>query len=147
MGILDGIATGGLTTIISTGLEIINKFIEDPDKKIQAQLQMLQLTQTSEFKQMDGILQEQQGQVDINKIEAASDSLFKSGWRPYVGWGCGTGFVMQVVVFPMLVFIGEIFGRTLHVPDLGSELLYSTLFGMLGIGGMRSFDKWKERSK
>lgn len=143
MGILDSILTGGLSNVVATGLEIVNKFIEDPNKKLEAQLEMLRITQTSEFKTLDFQIQQMQMQTEVNKVEAASDNIFKSGWRPAVGWVCAAAFGMQTILFPVASCIAEIFGKTIHLPTLPTELLYTTLFGMLGIGGMRTFEKMK----
>jgi len=81
------------------------------------------------------------GQLDINKIEAASDSLFKSGWRPAVGWVCVVALFYQFLLRPLLPWAMAAAGTPLpEMPDLGDNL-WELMFGMLGLGGLRSFDK------
>lgn len=81
------------------------------------------------------------GQLEVNKIEAASENLFKSGWRPFIGWLCGVALLYQFLVRPILPWVFGAAGHPLpEMPDLGDNL-WELMFGMLGLGGLRSFDK------
>ena len=87
-------------------------------------------------------------QLDVNKAEAASSSLFKGGWRPFIGWTCGAAFAYHFVLQPLLVFVLVTAGEP--VPDLPKfemDALMTVLFGMLGLGGLRTFEKFKGVSK
>ena len=89
-------------------------------------------------------------QVDVNKIEAASSSLFVSGWRPAVGWVGVLGLAYQFLGYPLMQW-GWAFGQGYDIipkglnppPDLDVEQLMTLLAGLLGFGGMRSFEKHK----
>jgi hypothetical protein len=89
-------------------------------------------------------------QVGINKIEAASTSLFVSGWRPAVGWVGVAGLTYQFLGYPLLQWVWA-FGQGVDIipkglaapPDLQIEHLMTLLAGLLGFGGMRSFEKSK----
>jgi len=89
-------------------------------------------------------------QVEINKIEAGSSSLFVSGWRPAVGWVGVLGLVYQFLGYPLMQW-GWAFGQGYDIipkglnppPDLDVEQLMTLLAGLLGFGGMRSFEKHK----
>jgi hypothetical protein len=89
-------------------------------------------------------------QVDVNKIEAASSSLFVSGWRPAVGWVGVLGLAYQFLGYPLMQW-GWAFGQSYDIipkglnppPDLDVEQLMTLLAGLLGFGGMRSFEKHK----
>jgi hypothetical protein len=89
-------------------------------------------------------------QVDINKIEAASTSLFVSGWRPAVGWVGVLGLSYQFLGYPLMQWCWA-FGQGVDIipqglaapPDLDVEQLMVLLSGLLGFGGMRSFEKHK----
>lgn len=129
--------------IITAGLEIINKVIPDPAQKAEAQLKLLQLQQAGEFKQLEIDLQLAQGQVDINKIEAESDDLFKSGWRPMVGWTCALGFFAKYMGGPLLFVISQYFGHPIELPEIDTMELMPLLFGMLGLGAYRTYEKVK----
>jgi hypothetical protein len=89
-------------------------------------------------------------QVDINKIEAASTSVFVSGWRPAVGWVGVLGLAYQFLGYPMMQWIWsflqgiDIIPNGLNAPpNLDVEQLLVLLSGLLGFGGMRSFEKHK----
>jgi hypothetical protein len=87
-------------------------------------------------------------QIDVNKAEAASTSIFKGGWRPFIGWTCGSAFAYHFVLQPLLVFVLVSTGHP--VPDLPKfemDALMTVLFGMLGLGGLRTFEKFKGVSK
>ena len=89
-------------------------------------------------------------QVDINKIEAASTSVFVSGWRPAVGWVGVAGLAYQFLGYPLMQWCWA-FGHGVDLipkglaapPDLQVEQLMTLLAGLLGFGGMRSFEKSK----
>ena len=87
------------------------------------------------------------GQMKINEEEAKSQSVFVAGWRPFVGWVCGCGFAWTFVAGPFLMFIINAFGNSVSLPVLDYGELTTLLLGMLGLGGMRSFDKNKSSGK
>ncbi len=81
------------------------------------------------------------GQAAINVEEAKSESLFKSGWRPAVGWLCAIGFGWATVIQPILVFVLAAFHHEMATPALQTEVLMQSLFGLLGLGSMRMMEK------
>jgi len=134
----------GLDDIIATGLKIIDKFIPDPEAKARAQLEMMNIKQAEEFKKIDAALQEQQMQADINKVEAGSDHVFVAGWRPFIGWVCGAGLALQVIIFPCIsTVVSLIIGHPPVMPEMPIEVLMVNLTGMLGLGAYRSYEKVK----
>ena len=80
------------------------------------------------------------GQLEVNKIEAASKSLFVAGWRPAVGWSCCFALVYSTIFSPILSI-------WFTVPPVDSSLLTTVLMGMLGLGVMRSAEKIKKVSR
>ncbi len=82
-----------------------------------------------------------QQQNETNKAEAASGSLFVAGWRPFVGWVCGAALAFQYLVRPLLTAAASVF----HVPDFAlpslDDNLWQLMLGMLGMGGLRTFEK------
>ena len=81
-------------------------------------------------------------QLEINKAEAASGSLFKGGWRPFVGWVCGIAFAYHFVLQPLLIFILSVFKISLpNLPVFDMSTLLPVLGGMLGIGSLRTYEK------
>lgn len=83
-------------------------------------------------------------QIEVNKIESGSSSLFKSGWRPFVGWTCGVALCYHFVLQPFLTFVLFSIGKPMELPVFDMSTLTTVLLGMLGLGGMRSFEKTKK---
>lgn len=87
-----------------------------------------------------------QGQLEINRVEAASQSLFVAGWRPAVGWTCAAAYAYAFLFEPFLHFWVALAGWTgPPLPRVSASELTPVLMGMLGLGTMRSFEKWATR--
>ena len=82
-----------------------------------------------------------QMQADVNKTEAANPNLFVAGWRPFIGWVCGTGLLVQFLVNPLFTWAAALYGRPVAFPALDLGTLVTLLFGMLGLGAMRTVEK------
>jgi hypothetical protein len=101
---------------------------------------------------IDGELQKVMGQLQINMKEAESENWFVSGWRPFVGWVCGASLAWEYLLKPFAVFVaiaGDIMTKEqiALLPALELSVMMPVLMGMLGLGGMRSFEKWKGANK
>jgi hypothetical protein len=117
-----------VTAALDIGGKLIDRLWPDPAQADAAKLELLRLQQSGELAQISG-------QLEINKVEAASGSVFVAGWRPYIGWVCGTGLAYQFLVYPVAVaFIPKIVQL-----DMGT--LLTLLAGMLGFGAMRTQEK------
>ena len=84
-----------------------------------------------------------QGQMDVNKAEAASPNAFTSGWRPAIGWVCGLALLFQYILRPMLMWFGVIAGHQWPPLPGIDDNLWQLMLGMLGLGGLRTFEKTK----
>jgi hypothetical protein len=122
--------------IIAIGGKLLDKIIPDKDARDKAQAVLLQTAQDQDF-------QLSLGQIEVNKIEAQSDSLFKSGWRPFVGWTCASAFSLHFVIFPIIDKIIVSQGGVAVAIPFQIEALMTVLFGLLGLGGLRTFEKVK----
>jgi hypothetical protein len=99
--------------------------------------------------QESGELEQTVGQLDINKVEAASSSIFVAGWRPFIGWVCGSAFAYSYVVHPVALTLFAAFKIKLDpnaLPALDMSQMTPVLVGMLGLGVMRTIDKAKGTS-
>ncbi|MGI9359915.1 MAG: holin family protein [Paracoccaceae bacterium] len=122
-----------------TGL--LDKVIEDKDQK--AALAHEIATMSDQHAQ-----QALMGQLEINKAEAASGSLFKGGWRPFIGWVCGFAFAYHFVLQPLIVFGVTAAGVDMpELPSFDMGSLLTVMMGMLGLGGLRSVEKLKKIEK
>lgn len=129
--------------IFTIGMKIFDKIIPDPAQKAQAQLDLLKLQQSGELAQMNADLAMAQGQMDIDKVEAASPSLFVSGWRPFIGWTCGGALFSQFILRPWVQWIALMLGHPIpQLPGIDDQL-WQVLGGMLGLGTLRTVEKIK----
>lgn len=83
-------------------------------------------------------------QLEVNKVEAGHTSKFVSGWRPFTGWICATALGYHFILQPLLTFALYTFGNEIVLPTFDMTTLTTVLLGMLGLGGMRSFEKVKK---
>jgi hypothetical protein len=130
--------------IIDAAMKVIDRVFPDPAQKAAAQLELLKLQQAGEFKQLDADLQLALAQIKVNEVEAASPDLFKSGWRPAVGWTCVSGLVYQFLVMPLLPWFVAVLGKPVPaLPAIDMGTLMTLLVGLLGLGTMRTVEKIK----
>ena len=133
--------------IIEGVLSVIDQAIEDKDK---AAVLKHEVT----MKILDNEQALMQGQLDINKIEAASEGNYKGGWRPFIGWVCGFALFWNFMGYDlinwMLTFLKTFYPVLANIDPpalVGSDNLIEVVFAMLGLAGFRSFEKWKGAAK
>jgi hypothetical protein len=130
-----------LSALIGPVTGILDKFVEDKDQKAQL---AHEISTMADRHAQDLAL----AQIDVNKAEAASGSVWKGGWRPFVGWVCGTAFAYHFVIQPLAIFIVAAYGMEIPaLPEFDMGQLMTVLMGMLGLGGLRSFEKSKGVTK
>jgi hypothetical protein len=118
-----------LQELLPFASKLIDKILPDPAAKDAARLELMKLQQSGELAAMTA-------QTEINKVEAASSSIFVSGWRPAIGWVCALAMCYQYLVRPFITA----FYPALTFPGL-DENLWQLMMGMLGLGGLRTFEK------
>jgi hypothetical protein len=133
---------GGL---LQAAIAVIDKVIPDPQAKAAAKLELLKLEQEGEFRKIDADLQVMLAQAEVNKAEASSSDAFRGSWRPAVGWVCVTGMAWTYVASPLLGWLSAAKGWPVP-PTIDTFDLLIMLGGMLGFGGMRSFERIKGRA-
>ena len=129
--------------LIEIGLKLLDKVIPDPQAKAQAQLELLKLEQAGEFEAIRSALQSSQMQTEVNKVEAASTDRFVAGWRPFIGWVCGSALAWHFIGRPIAVWVAALVGATTEIPAVEMDDLIVILLGMLGLGAYRSAEKIK----
>lgn len=128
-----------LGSLFEFGKTIIDRVMPDPEKKAEAELELFKLAQS-------GDLQKVIGQLEINAKEAQHPSIWVAGWRPFAGWVGGAGFAYAAIIHSVLSWIATIKGWPVP-PAIDTEILLYVLGGMLGLGGLRSWDKKNGVSK
>jgi hypothetical protein len=124
--------------LIKTGLD---KLFPDADLELKGKLE-------AAASEINNSYQLQLSQLEINKVEAGSTSIFVSGWRPAIGWVCGVSLLYAALVEPIARFVATVlFTYTGLFPIINTELTLQILLGLLGLAGMRSFEKSKGVTK
>jgi hypothetical protein len=130
-----------INTLVGPVTSILDKVIQDKDQKAKLAHEIATMSDTHA---QQALL----SQLEINKAEAASGSLFKGGWRPFIGWTSGIAFAYHFVLQPLLVFVLTASGVDLPaLPEFDMSTLLTVLGGMLGIGGLRTYEKQKGLTK
>lgn len=131
-----------LLAVLPVVSEIIGKIIPDPQAAAQAKLRMLEMAQQGEQAFLDANMRVALAQLEVNKEEAKAGP-FRGGWRPFIGWVCGAAFAYNFVALPLLTWAATI--ASIPTPPVAFDLtiMMPVLLGMLGLGGMRSFEKSK----
>jgi len=128
-----------VTALFEVGSKVLDRILPDPTQQAAAKLELLKLQQNGELAQITG-------QMEINKVEAASSSIFVSGWRPSIGWICGAGFAVQFVIGPLAEWGAALAGHPVKFPQMDTGTMMPLLLGMLGLGGLRTAEKLADKA-
>ena len=118
------------TALIGPATKLIGKFVKDKD--LQQKLSHDIATMAEKHAQQLALQQ-----IEVNKAEAKGN-WFQSSWRPLIGWICGLSLAINYMVSPIMAGFGIV------IPQADMTVMMPLLFGMLGISGLRSFDKYKK---
>jgi len=126
----------GIDDAIAAGLKVLDKFVPDPEAKAKAEAEL-----RSSLQQWD------KAQTDVNAVEASNPNLFVAGWRPMIGWVCALALAYQYLVSPLGMWIATSLHLAVSTPPKLDDSLWQLMFGMLGMGGLRSWEKYKGLTK
>ena len=141
-------------TLIPLLGNLMDKIFPDPKAANDAKIQIMQMAQTGELAQLDAATRIElaqteatakvvQGQIAVNQAEAGSQSLFVAGWRPFVGWICGFAFAFKFILGPLIAMALTAAGHPIVLPVMDFTEMSTILFGMLGLGALRTVEKVK----
>ena len=124
------IASSGATNVLDSVANNIDQFVETKDEKREA-LQALAVAQ-----------------IELNKEESKNRNVFVAGWRPFVGWVCGIALAYNFIVRDLMAWVILNTGEAITLPPaLAMEHLMTILLGMLGLGGLRTYEKQQKLTK
>ena len=123
-----------VTAVLDIGGKLIDRMWPDPAQAATAKLELIKLQQSGDLAQMTG-------QLEINKVEAANANIFVSGWRPAIGWVCALALLYQYLIRPLAMAVFAAIGHPLPVMPGLDENLWQLMMAMLGMGGLRTFEK------
>ena len=119
-----------ISSLLPVASKLLGKFIEDKDTKNKLAHEIATMAE----KHAQALAIEQ---IKIN-IEEAKGNWFQSSWRPLIGWICGLSLAINYMVAPICAGFG------ITIPQADMSVMMPLMFGMLGISGMRSYDKMKK---
>lgn len=123
-----GIDVTGLGSVADLANTVINKIWPDKSEQEKAEL-------ANAFAIING-------QLDINKAEAQNPNLFVSGARPFIMWMCGVALGYASIIDPIARFVAQVmYHYTGPFPAIDTSITLQVLLGLLGLGGLRSWDK------
>lgn len=123
-----------ITAALDLGGKVIDRVLPDKAANDAAKAQLLSTEFQAEAQQV-------LGQIEVDKVEAASNSKLVSGWRPYIGWIAGSALAEDMILRPLIQQISTICGHPIVLQPLDISTLLTLLGGLLGFGAMRSYDK------
>lgn len=122
-----------ITAIIPVIADLAKRlFPNDPAKQQELQAEML--------KQIGEI---NMAQTKVNEEEAKSTSVFVAGWRPFIGWICGISLAANWLIFPIIENVSAQLGGPIVLSYLDTSEIMGLIMGMLGMGGLRTYEKIK----
>lgn len=125
-----------ISSLVAPVSGLLDKFIEDKDQKAALAHEIATLADKQANEQAVA-------QIELNKVEAAHKSMFVAGWRPAVGWVCALAMLLNFILIPFINLGLEFSGLDLQLDLIDMETMMPVLFGMLGLGGMRTAEKLK----
>lgn len=135
----------GIGSVLDFGGKLIDRIWPDEEKRDAAKLELFKAQQAGELTALSQEFELAKAQIGVNTEEAKSESLFVSGWRPAVGWVCGSALAYSAIIEPVARFVAVVcFGYQSSFPVIDTTITMQLLFGLLGLGAMRSWDKSKK---
>ena len=119
-----------LEKLIDPISNILDKFVADKDLK-----------QKLEHELKTELHRANMAQIEVNKVEAQHRTVFVAGWRPFTGWVCATALAYHFIIEPVLVFFLSWYAVEIQLPQFDMGSLLTVLMGMLGLGGLRTYEK------
>tara|TARA_R100000963_G_C4548500_1_gene42478 strand:+ start:123 stop:503 length:381 start_codon:yes stop_codon:yes gene_type:complete len=122
--------------LINPVSKILDKLVVDKDLKVKLEHEIKTEIQRANL-----------AQIDVNKVEAQHRSIFVAGWRPFIGWICAVAMAYHFILQPIIIFALSANGVDYNLPEFDMGSLMTVVLGILGLGGMRSFEKYKGITK
>lgn len=131
MGFLDKLIGNGIVDAVEGVGNVVDKFVETADEKRAWEQIKARMAQEPQL-----------AQIELNKVEASHRTIFVAGWRPAVGWICAAGLAFTFIVNPIIQWTTGQAG-----PALPTNVIFELILGLLGLGGLRTYEKLKDKTK
>lgn len=136
MGIFSKILGGPAIDAVSAVGNVVDQLFTSDEERVQADILMAKIRQKPQILQ-----------AEINRVEASHRSLFVAGWRPFIGWVCGLGFLWAFLLHPLFAWVIALKGLEVVAPAIVTDNMMELVLALLGLGTLRSVEKLSGRSK
>jgi hypothetical protein len=126
-----------LTALMGPVTGLLDKFIEDKDQKNALAHEIATMATKAQA-------ENNKAQLEVNKEEAKHESIFVSGWRPATGWCCVSAMTGNFMIIPFTNFVMELMEKDIVIPLIPLDTMMPVLLGMLGLGGLRTYEKTRK---
>lgn len=126
--------------IVKSVGDALDGLVTSDEERLEKQFEIMKAEREFDYLESKLVADQNIAQTEINKEEARSGNLFVAGWRPAIGWIGVLALFYQFIVYPLLLWLPDV---TAPKP-IDADVLFTMITGMLGIAGMRSFDKLKK---
>lgn len=136
MGLLSALTGGDLVRELGS---VVRQVLPNPEAQREFDLKIAELADKADQRENELL----RGQIETNKVEAASSNLFVAGWRPAIGWVGATALGWTWIVAPLVNWLASLAGANVQPPALPAEAIYPVILGMLGISASRTIEKMR----
>jgi hypothetical protein len=137
---IDLTGIGSLADLVG---KVVDRVWPDATRAQEIKLELFKAEQAGALQELTNAWDNAKAQLAVNQVEAGSSNLFIAGWRPFVGWVCGIAMTYKFVIEPILIFGFAAAGKQIDLPPFDFSVMITVLMAMLGLGGMRTFEKVK----
>lgn len=130
-----------VSSLLDIGKSLIARKWPDPLKQAEEIRKLEELAQNERLAELNAEVTMLAGQMEINKVEAGHSSVFVAAWRPFLGWVGGFSLAYASILEPLMRFVATMMGYEGDFPEIDTNLTIQVVLGMLGIAGLRSYDK------
>lgn len=132
-----------ISSVVNLGTSLIDRLFPNPADRDKAKLALLEMQQKGELAQLDADLKLALAQVEVNRTEAATGSLFIGGWRPAIGWVCALAIAGQFIAHPLVQWYMAYNHLDVTIPSFDFTSLMTIVLSLLGVGALRTVEKIK----
>ncbi|MBB4212544.1 hypothetical protein CCR85_13200 [Rhodothalassium salexigens] len=136
MGVFGNLIGGGAKDAVTALGDVFDALFTSDEERARAEFVLERLRQRPQILQ-----------AEINRIEAAHRSLFVAGWRPFIGWVCGMGFLWAFLGHPLFEWIVALRGLDIPAPAIATDHLMELVLALLGLGTLRTAEKMSGRTR
>jgi hypothetical protein len=142
MGFFDALLGGGASNLVDSIGKAIDSTVTSDEERLELEIERIRTERDFNYKEAKLVADLNLGQMEILKVDAASGSWFQASWRPMIGWVGALALLYNYLLYPLLTWFVPLISSDFQIPPiLDMNQLFPIITGMLGVAGMRSFDK------